>query len=216
MHESITTISPVVSSSHAFQRWKQKQSGTSTHQSSDASAATNEQAPGWACVDSNAQAQRGGRRWLEHMGERRESMGRAVARILVVYREALAADGGRRGAAAANEKWQSPLAATEVKACAVAVARHSQMTLVVRARTSSESWLLRAMTSHVGVSSMERRQRQTLGGARQDRGGEAQDCGQAPPPLSPTGHRLCRASPIFPGLCPSSPPIAFTSLLPCQ
>nr|BAD61840.1 hypothetical protein [Oryza sativa Japonica Group]BAD61944.1 hypothetical protein [Oryza sativa Japonica Group] len=58
MHESITTISPVVSSSHAFQRWKQKQPGTSTHQSSDASAATNEQAPGWACVDSNAQAQR--------------------------------------------------------------------------------------------------------------------------------------------------------------
>uniref|UniRef100_A0A0E0HFT2 Uncharacterized protein n=1 Tax=Oryza nivara TaxID=4536 RepID=A0A0E0HFT2_ORYNI len=115
MHESITTISPVVSSSHAFQRWKQKQPGTSTHQSSDASAATNEQAPGWACVDSNAQAQRRGGRGGPATGD----------------------------AAATREKGRPAVA----RAHGRTKGEHVEGWLPVS--SSSKSWLLRAMTSHV-------------------------------------------------------------------
>lgn len=50
---------------------------------------------------------------------------------------------------AANERWQLPWPAMEVEAGAAVVARHSRTTLVVTARTSSESWLLRAMTPRV-------------------------------------------------------------------
>ncbi|EEE65912.1 hypothetical protein OsJ_21760 [Oryza sativa Japonica Group] len=192
MHESITTISPVVSSSHAFQRWKQKQPGTSTHQSSDASAATNEQAPGWACVDSNAQAQRRGGRGGPATGDAattREKGRPAVARAhgrtkgehvegwlpvssSFAARRWLLMEGGGASGVELGGGGQREMAVAIGCRGGEGMRRGGGSPLTDDAggegRTSSKSWLLRAMTSHVRsvvpkCPQMERRQKANTG-----------------------------------------------------